>query len=169
MGFLFLLFTILPVAELYLLIKVGKVIGAWDTVAIVIFTGFIGAYIAKSQGFAILKSAQKQLSQGQLPSDDLVHGFMVFLGGVLLITPGFISDLVALVFILPVTRKYFLKSVKNFFLNRIQNGQFRVFTNVNGQWHDSHEQPRDVSPKNEAIKGPAKILDFDSYKANREI
>ena len=119
MAILFLLFTIVPIIELFLLIQVGQVIGAWDTVLIVIITGILGAYMARAQGMAIIANTQKQLAQGQIPTDPIVNGFLVFIGGLLLITPGFVTDLFGLSLVFPWTRKLYIKSVKTFFKKKI--------------------------------------------------
>lgn len=168
MAILFLIFTLVPIVELFLLIQVGKVIGAWDTVFIVVATGLVGAYMAKSQGLSILLSTQKQLSQGQLPTDNIIHGILVFIGGVLLITPGFVTDLVGMSFVFPITRKFFLHSVKSFLQKKIQSGGIHFYTNVNGEWYSS-DSYRDVSPKHKNLQDqPAKIIDIESYRSQKD-
>ncbi len=109
---LVLLFIVVPAIELWGLISVGKVIGGWATVALVILTGVVGAWLAKQQGVQTLRLLQVQLSRGQMPTDAFLDGLIILVGGVLLLTPGFVTDLAGFLFLLPYTRtiiRYFLK------------------------------------------------------------
>lgn len=101
---LFLLFTVVPAIELYLLVMIGQNIGALETVWLVLMTGAVGAWLAKREGFGLLRQLSAELGQGVPPADRLVEGLMVIVGGVLLITPGVITDLVGILMILPFTR-----------------------------------------------------------------
>ena len=105
---LFLAFTLIPVAEIYLLIKVGSQIGAAKTVAIVIATGFAGAYLARMQGLQTMLKVRLGLQQGQLPTEELLDAVLIFVAGVVLLTPGFITDAAGLLLLVPETR-YFAK------------------------------------------------------------
>lgn len=101
---LFLLFAILPIIEIALLINVGENIGGWNTVAIVIITAFIGAKLVRQQGFATLRQAQLKTAGGELPGKELAEGVLLLISGVLLVTPGFITDGIGFLFALPATR-----------------------------------------------------------------
>ena len=90
---LFLLFTLVPITELYLLVQVGEKIGTLNTIIIVILTGMIGASFAKAQGGMVLSKIKTDLAQGIMPGKDLVEGGLILAGGILLITPGIITDL----------------------------------------------------------------------------
>jgi UPF0716 protein FxsA len=105
---LFIIFAVVPVLELYLLIKVGKLIGAWETVAILLAISFAGAWLVRHQGFSILARIQGELAAGRLPTAQLLDGFLVLVGGILLLTPGFLTDFLGLIFLLP-TGRYLLK------------------------------------------------------------
>ncbi len=100
-----LLFTIVPLLELSLLIELGKKIGLYSTLLIVISTGILGAYLAKQQGFAIIRKIQTSIQQSILPADPLLEGAMILAGGILLLTPGLITDSIGFVLLLPVTRE----------------------------------------------------------------
>ncbi len=89
---LFLAFTLIPFAEIYLLIKVGAVIGAFNTVALVILTGFIGAYLARMQGMQTMFRVRSSLQQGNMPAEDLIDALLIFVAGIVLLTPGFLTD-----------------------------------------------------------------------------
>jgi UPF0716 protein FxsA len=105
LGRLILLFTIVPIIELYLLIQLGQAIGALATVGIVLLTGVLGAFLARREGFAIWTKIQEQLAQGLFPADKMVDGLMVFGAGVVLVTPGLITDILGLLILFPPTRR----------------------------------------------------------------
>ena len=113
---LLILFVIIPVTELYILIEVGKRIGSLTTIGIIFFTGILGAYLVKNQGFMILKKIQNDLDDGIMPGDSLIQGAIILAGGILLLTPGFVTDTVGFIFLIPLSRnvvkKYLLKWLK---------------------------------------------------------
>jgi UPF0716 protein FxsA len=102
---LFLAFTLIPITEIYLLIKVGSQIGAVKTILIVIATGFSGAYLARLQGLQTMLRLQKSMHEGRLPTEELLDAALIFIAGVVLLTPGFITDAVGLFLLIPETRK----------------------------------------------------------------
>ena len=101
--FLF-IFVLLPLIELAGLLAVGTYIGVAPTIAAVILSGLVGIYLAKSQGLRVLREVNHALNRGEPPGRQMLAGLMVFLGGVLLIAPGFISDFLGIMFLLPWTR-----------------------------------------------------------------
>lgn len=105
LGRLILLFTLFPILELYLLIQLGQLIGALPTVGIVLATGVLGAFLARREGFAIWTRIQEQLAQGLFPADDMIDGLMVFGAGVVLVTPGVITDILGILILFPPTRR----------------------------------------------------------------
>ncbi|MEA3560195.1 MAG: FxsA family protein [Candidatus Omnitrophota bacterium] len=107
LGYLILLFTLIPVIELMLLIRVGQYIGAGYTVAIVIFTGVAGAYLAKMQGLLTLRRIEQDVNQGIMPADKLFDGVLILCSGILLLTPGFLTDIIGFIGLLPLTRNWF--------------------------------------------------------------
>ena len=124
---LFLLFTVVPAIELYLIIKVGSVIGALNTIFIIIFTGILGAYYARQQGFRVVNNIQWKMQQGTVPGDDLVNGAMLLVGGALLITPGFITDFAGVSLIFPPTREAIKIGVKRYLEKRVRQGEVKVY------------------------------------------
>ena len=102
---LLLLFILVPLVELALLIYIGMVIGPWYTIAIVVCTGILGAVLAKSQGTAILNRIRSSLEQGTLPPDDLLSGALILVGGLVLLTPGMITDIIGFSLLIPATRR----------------------------------------------------------------
>jgi len=102
---LFLVFLLVPVLEIYLLIKVGSLIGALPTVFMVVFTAVLGAFLLRVQGFATLARFQRSVEQGQLPATTLIEGALLLLAGALLLTPGFFTDAVGFVLLVPPLRR----------------------------------------------------------------
>lgn len=112
LKYLILLFIVLPAAEIYVLLKIGQKIGGINTVAIIILTGAAGAIAARMEGLRVLMGFQNDLQNGIMPADGIMDGIMVLAGGILLIIPGFITDIFGLILIVPFTRrllKYLLK------------------------------------------------------------
>lgn len=99
-----LLFIAIPILEVFILVQVGGLIGVWPTIGLVILTAVIGANLLKSQGAALLRAAQGRLEQGQLPLSELAQGLLLAVGGALLLTPGFVTDVVGFACLLPGTR-----------------------------------------------------------------
>ncbi len=113
------LFTVVPTAELYLLFEIGDRIGAAETVLLVILTGIVGARMAQREGLSVIQQIQEDSVNGVPPADKLVEGLMVLLGGVLLITPGVMTDFVGLSLIFPPTRRLLAGTFKDSLKNRM--------------------------------------------------
>jgi len=121
-GILVLLFTIIPAIEIYLLINIGGALGGVNTILIVVITGIVGAGLAKSQGIAILNQIQKDIGAGQIPANQIIHGLLVFGGGLLLLTPGFLTDILGLCMVIPGTRHLIVIWAKSAIDKSIKNG-----------------------------------------------
>lgn len=106
MGVFFLLFVILPIVEMTILIKVGAVIGALNTIGLVLLTAVLGATLLRQQGLATLLKANQRLSSGELPAKEVAEGLILAVGGALLLTPGFVTDTVGFLCLLPGTRHW---------------------------------------------------------------
>ncbi|WDT85995.1 FxsA family protein [Alteromonas sp. 009811495] len=104
MRVLFILFAVLPIIEIALLVNVGSMIGGWNTIGLVILTAFIGAYFVKREGISTLQTAQAKMQRNEVPGRELVEGLMLVVAGVLLVTPGFITDIFGFMFALPGSR-----------------------------------------------------------------
>jgi UPF0716 protein FxsA len=101
---LLLLFTLVPLVELYLLIEIGGAIGVAPTIAIVIVTGVIGAALARWQGLGVLRRLQDDLAAGRSPTDALIDGLLIFVAGAVLLTPGLITDALGFLLLVPAGR-----------------------------------------------------------------
>tara|TARA_A200000113_G_scaffold220531_1_gene230825 strand:- start:191 stop:712 length:522 start_codon:yes stop_codon:yes gene_type:complete len=108
---LFLLFALLPILEIALLINVGSVIGGWNTVGLVILSAFIGAYFVKREGVSTLQTAQEKMQRNEVPGKELVEGLMLVVAGILLVTPGFITDIFGFLLAMPGSRHFFAAQV----------------------------------------------------------
>lgn len=102
---LFLIFLIVPVIEIYLIIKVGQVLGGVATVSVLLAMSLLGAWLIRHQGGRVIGQIREELAQGRLPAAQLLDGALIFIGGVLLTTPGFFTDFLGIFFLIPATRR----------------------------------------------------------------
>ena len=109
MKYLLPTFIVLPILEMYVLISVGSTIGAFNTILLVLLTALIGLALLRVQGFRTLINARNKLGMAQLPAEEMITGIFLAIGGALLLTPGFITDLFGLLCLVPVTRRFLLK------------------------------------------------------------
>ena len=123
---LFLLFAIVPVIEVWLIIKVGRVIGPLPTVAILLAISLAGAWLARSQGFLVIAAIRDELAAGRLPAAHILDGAFVLAGGILLLTPGFFTDLVGLMLLFPSSRRLLKLWLGIWLENRLRRGNFVV-------------------------------------------
>jgi UPF0716 protein FxsA len=102
--YIFVLLLVVPVAEIAVIISVGKVIGGWQTVALLLVESALGAYLVKREGRRSFQALQVALNTGQMPGRELADAALILIGGTLLLTPGFLTDLFGFFFVLPFTR-----------------------------------------------------------------
>ena len=101
---LLLAFTIIPIIEIYLLIEIGSIFGPLTAITLVILTGFLGAFMARMQGLQTLFRIQESLREGRMPSSDLLDALLIVIAGVVLLTPGFLTDSAGFLLLIPTTR-----------------------------------------------------------------
>lgn len=106
LGKLLLLFTVVPVVELYLLITIGGLMGAGPTIALVLGTGFMGAWLARREGSRVLRGWQESLVRGEIPKEGMTSSLLVLVGGVFLVTPGVLTDVAGILLLVPWTRRW---------------------------------------------------------------
>ncbi len=109
------LFICIPLIELYLLFLIGERIGPVPTVALVVVTGFIGASLARQQGFKVWRNIQSELNSGKMPAGELIDGLLVLIGGIVLLTPGLLTDLCGFALMVPAVRAAVKAKVQNRF------------------------------------------------------
>jgi UPF0716 protein FxsA len=126
MGRLLFLFILVPLLELYILIKIGGYLGAFQTVALVVFTALLGIVLVRLEGLRTLQKIRQSLSLGIVPAEEMLDGVLIFVGGVLLIIPGVLTDLFALILLIPYTRTIFKRWLRRRFDRMIAAGNVRL-------------------------------------------
>ena len=111
----------IPAIEIYLMIKVGGVIGALNTILLIFFTAITGVYFAKLAGLSTLRSGLGQIIKNEIPIYEIISGAALAFAALLLILPGFLTDIVGFLLIIPVTRKFFIKSISSKFEKKKNN------------------------------------------------
>jgi len=101
---LFLAFTIIPIIEIYILIKIGSIFGPLISISLVILTGILGAYLARLQGLNTFLRIQRSLTEGRIPSGELLDAVLILIAGILLLTPGFLTDSIGFILLIQTTR-----------------------------------------------------------------
>jgi len=110
--YLFLLFTVVPIIELAILIRIGQATVWWLPVLLVIATGIAGAALSRWQGLRVYQRIREDAAAGRMPADALVDGFLILLAGILLITPGVLTDVFGIAFLIPPIRTLIKRGVK---------------------------------------------------------
>lgn len=149
MGKLFLLFVALPLVDLWVLVQIGRALGPWTALALVLGTGLAGAALARAEGYRVLRSWRSALAEGRLPDEGVLSGVLVLAGGVLLVTPGVITDALGLALLFPPTRRAVAAGVRRWLRRELDAGRVRVATWRPGPF--GHPGPEiDVTPPHSA-------------------
>jgi UPF0716 protein FxsA len=114
-----LLFVVVPVLEIYVLIRIGQVIGAWWTVLLLIADGFLGSWLMKREGARAWAALRVALQSGRMPTRELADAALILVGGTLLVTPGFVSDVAGVFCVLPLTRPLARRALTRFLTRRL--------------------------------------------------
>ena len=128
LGRLALLFVIVPILELVLLIQVGQWMGMMPTIALVVFTGVTGAWLARAEGVRVFFQFQREMASGKLPGQALLDGISVLIGGAFLLTPGILTDVAGFSLLFPPTRRWLQSRVRGRLEKQIRDGTVRVVT-----------------------------------------
>jgi UPF0716 protein FxsA len=129
---LFLFFLIVPFVEIYVLLQVGGIIGAFPTIFLVVFTAALGAWLLRRQGFATWQRFQANLNQGAIPAYEMIEGPILLVGGALLLTPGFFTDILGFACLIPPLRKKIAQYVIENYLLKAETGSvFRQRSSFN--------------------------------------
>ncbi|MGF1744199.1 FxsA family protein [Vibrio minamisatsumaniensis] len=123
---LLLLFIFVPIIEIGLFIQVGGFLGLWPTIALVLMTAFVGASLVRSQGIQTLMSVQGRLQQGEMPAQQIIEGVMLAVAGVLLLTPGFMTDAMGMLVLLPAPRAMLAKKMMEKMVVKNMSGGFHT-------------------------------------------
>lgn len=158
---LFLLFTVVPAVELYLLVRIGEWMGAFETVWMVVTMGFVGAWLAKREGLGVLRQIQEDLGRGIPPADRIVEGLMVLVGSVLLITPGVLTDLVAIFLLVPPIRRALAPVVRRRIVGGVLGPGGFTFRSQTMSFRVGAPEPREGPVRAEREEKPAGGPRFD--------
>ena len=165
---LFLVFTIVPLCEIYLLLMFNQYIGFWPTVGLVLGTGAAGAVVAHAEGLRVLRQWQRSLVRGRVPEEGVLGGLLVLVGGVLLVAPGVITDLAGILLLIPPTRRLVARAIRTRLERKIHDGSIKVVSvsHVEGQsqspaGYDSFRPPRVV------MDVEAEEIDLDDDDSSR--
>jgi len=120
------IFVVLPMIELALLIKVGSYIGLFNTIAIIILTAIIGAYMVKIEGLGVMYRIQQSMQAGIFPEAELINGMMILVAGGLLLIPGFITDIIGFLMVIPFTRNIIRKIAMRYIKGKMPPGDIEI-------------------------------------------
>ncbi|MEQ8843064.1 MAG: FxsA family protein [Acidimicrobiales bacterium] len=122
--FLVIAFIIVPIIEIYLIVQVDAAIGGWETLGLLVFDSVVGAWLVRREGFSILANVRGSLSRGEAPTNDLIDGMLVLFAGALMLTPGFLTDGLGFLLLLPPTRAVVRNTLKSRFTGSIKVAGF---------------------------------------------
>jgi len=114
------LFIVVPLAELYVILQVGQAIGVLDTIGLLILISVVGAWLAKREGIGVLRRIQRSIEAGRVPGTELIDAFLILLAGALMLTPGFLTDILAILLLLPPVRVVVRRQLRRVFARRIE-------------------------------------------------
>ena len=120
LAVLIVLFIGVPFAEIYVLLQVGQAIGVVNTLGLLILISVVGAWLAKREGLGVLRRMQRSIDNGRVPGAELVDGFLILLAGALMLTPGFLTDILAILLLLPPVRVVVRRELRRRLARRIQ-------------------------------------------------
>lgn len=142
-----LLLAVVPFAELYLLVQIARRIGVLPTLVLLFVTGMVGSMLARAEGMRVVRDVQRSIARREPPAENVIRSLLVFLGGALLIVPGFITDLFGALLLLPFTRNLVARFALNRIRAAIERGTVRVSTTtIRGGYTDGGPPPRSRGP-----------------------
>lgn len=122
LGFLAIAFIVVPIVELAVIIQVGQQVGVWDTIALLLLISFVGAWLVRREGMSVWRRFNEQMAQGQMPGAELFDGVLILIAGAFLLTPGFVTDGVGLLLLVPPVRSAIRATLRHRVELRIQRG-----------------------------------------------
>ena len=152
---LFLIFILVPMIEIYLLIKVGGMIGAFPTILLIFITAVLGTWLLRQQGLSMIGRYQQSVMQGRMPAQELIAGLALLFGGALLLTPGFFTDFIGFLCLIPVTRR----SVIRWIMKRVS---VATFSANQGNVYDVYKEV-DQKQDGRTIEGECSVKKDDQH------
>lgn len=175
---LFLIYLAFPILEIYFLFKVGGYLGFWPVFGLVVFTAWIGSVLVKHQGLAVLHRLQKKIVSGESPQREGLEGALILFAGILLIAPGFITDGIGILCLIPLTRYFIASFILHKVKKRIKKGQFKVRTQDNQgpfgrtfiytRWSRGFNSTRSSSTSDDVFSGKLETSD-DEERSIRDV
>ena len=158
--FLRLLFilTFIPFIEIYFLIRLNDLVGFSNTLLLIVVTGILGAWLLRKQGHSILMEIQKNTQQNQMPSEAISKGFFTFIGGLLLLTPGILTDVIGLSLIFPLTQILWKKFFVGQWQQGIQSGNVQFYSSQNFTEPPPRENPFQSSQQSFGVE----VIDIEA-------
>ena len=148
MGRLLLLFILVPIAELALLIEIGKRVGLPATLALIVATGALGAYLARRQGLGVLAEIRSEMAAGRLPAGQLVDGALILTAGAVLMTPGVLTDAFGFFCLIPPGRRLLKRYLTRRFERAVKSGTVKMSVDLGGGFAGPYRrETRDVTPR----------------------
>ena len=163
-GRLFLLITITTTVELVLLLVAGRYMGILPTIAIILLTGLAGAYLAAREGRKAWRRVLESLGRGELPADPIVQALLVLAGGLLLLTPGYLTDITGFLCLLPPSRVFLAGRIRNYLARRIQTGGIR-FGGLRGESDATREARTRPGASEGGRRGPGTVRENKVFDA----
>ena len=140
---LFISFLTVPLIEIYFLIQVGSVIGPLPTIALCLFTAALGAFLIREQGIQTLQRVQNKINRGEMPASDVIEGFILLISGLLLLTPGLVTDLIGFLCTIPRLRTWVAISFLGKLVKQSRNNPRDNMTIIEGEyWEDENKKLR---------------------------
>ncbi len=127
MSRLFLLFLMVPIIEILIYVELSRLTNIGFTIFMIIITGIVGAFLAKREGFKVIRAIQEELNCGHIPGNHLIEAFLILIGGLLLMMPGLISDIAGIFFLVPFTRGIAREYIKKRLRRWIDSGKINFF------------------------------------------
>lgn len=149
---LFLLFVLVPIVELAILVQLGRTVGLWPTLLLVVVTGAAGAALTRAQGMRTLLAAQAEVARSGIPGQALLDGLSILVGGAFLLTPGLLTDVLGFSLLLPVSRRWIQGRARRWLERQIRAGRMQVsFFGAGGWTFQGGEPPeeRSLDPRHE--------------------
>ena len=140
MNAILLSIILIPIVEIYLFIEIGGKIGAFNTISLIFITAFVGVLYARYEGFNTLRSAMSQMVKNELPIYEIISGAALAFAALLLIIPGFLTDLIGFLLIIPVTRKFFISFITSRFKSKKTNNRENV---IEGSFEEYKQEDKD--------------------------
>jgi UPF0716 protein FxsA len=168
MGKLFLAFTLVPIVDLWLTLRIGRALGVWPTIALLVASGVVGAWLARVEGARVLSGWRAALAAGRMPEEGILSGVLVLVGAALLVSPGIVSDVVGLALLFPPTRRIAADGLRAWLARKLRRGQVRIFTMHGPGARDPGDDPDVIDVTPPPRRRPPEVIDVTPPRGPRD-